>query len=296
MQSESLHALIADVYDVPLGGRSWQSWLDRAATLVRARSLVLEHRSEAVPTGYHVSDELALRAVPRAGMPVDDAALAVLLPHIQRAVSVDRQTSDPLDIAENLTNSLGVGVVVLDGLRVVQCNRRSRNIARETGVFELDTGVLRCRYDGQRADLESALAEVEHGVGSRFLVMGNPDQPVFVSCQRLERSSAHYLEPDGRRYALLLCSHSKDLIHLQSEVLVSFYDMTSREARLVIGLVQGATLQELAESFNVSRHTLRAQLKSVTKKTATHSQAELVGRVYADLPLLFRPAPTGEDA
>ena len=44
-------------------------------------------------------------------------------------------------------------------------------------------------------------------------------------------------------------------------------------------LVAGYTLRGAAERFGVNEHTVRAQLKSIFRKTGTHSQSDLIRRV-----------------
>lgn len=65
------------------------------------------------------------------------------------------------------------------------------------------------------------------------------------------------------------------------------YALTPAEARLVVQLLQGQTLQEIAGELGVSVTTARTHLRSVFSKTGTRRQSELV-RV-----LLTGPAQLG---
>lgn len=96
---------------------------------------------------------------------------------------------------------------------------------------------------------------------------------------------------------LLKLSHLKKAIHFSSdeiesgELVLSIYsprfqgrsavyrqlfDFTKAEAEVAELLSFGLTMTDLAERKNVSKHTLRTQLKSIFQKTNTHSQNELV--------------------
>jgi len=57
------------------------------------------------------------------------------------------------------------------------------------------------------------------------------------------------------------------------------FHLTPTEGRLVVHLVQGASLKSSAEALGVTYETARTVLKSVFQKTGTHRQAELVLRV-----------------
>lgn len=59
----------------------------------------------------------------------------------------------------------------------------------------------------------------------------------------------------------------------------ALFDLTPAEARIAKGIVQGQTIEELAQRFVVSRETVRSQLKSVLAKTGARRQADLVSQL-----------------
>ena len=66
----------------------------------------------------------------------------------------------------------------------------------------------------------------------------------------------------------------------QADCLEDRFHLTHSEARLVLHLVQGASLKSSAESLGVTYETVRSYLKSAFLKTGTHRQAELVLKVF----------------
>ena len=54
------------------------------------------------------------------------------------------------------------------------------------------------------------------------------------------------------------------------------FDLTPAEARVVLRLVTGDTLQSAANALGIKYETVRGHLKSVFKKTGVCRQAELV--------------------
>jgi DNA-binding CsgD family transcriptional regulator len=63
------------------------------------------------------------------------------------------------------------------------------------------------------------------------------------------------------------------------------FDLTPAEARLAVGLAQGATFADLAVRFGVSENTLKTQLAQVFLKTETASQRDLMRRLSLIPPL-----------
>ena len=65
----------------------------------------------------------------------------------------------------------------------------------------------------------------------------------------------------------------------QADCLEDRFHLTHSEARLVLHLIEGASLKSSAKTLGVTYETVRSYLKSAFLKTGTHRQAELVLRV-----------------
>jgi DNA-binding CsgD family transcriptional regulator len=68
------------------------------------------------------------------------------------------------------------------------------------------------------------------------------------------------------------------------ELVRSLFDLTPAEARIARSISAGETLDDIAETGNVSRNTVRTQLRGVMEKTGCSRQAELVS-LLANLSL-----------
>jgi DNA-binding CsgD family transcriptional regulator len=60
------------------------------------------------------------------------------------------------------------------------------------------------------------------------------------------------------------------------ELIQSLFDLTPAEAKVARGLAAGDTLEEIATANNLSRNTIRSQLRGALEKTGSRRQAELV--------------------
>jgi DNA-binding CsgD family transcriptional regulator len=67
---------------------------------------------------------------------------------------------------------------------------------------------------------------------------------------------------------------------VQTNCLEDRFHLTHSEARLVLRLVEGASLKSSAETLGVTYETVRSYLKSAFLKTGTHRQAELVLKAF----------------
>ena len=70
------------------------------------------------------------------------------------------------------------------------------------------------------------------------------------------------------------------------ETLRALFQLTPAEANLAIKLARGMSLAEVSAAQNISRHTARAQLKSIFSKTGVTRQAELVRLVLKSVASL----------
>ncbi len=62
-----------------------------------------------------------------------------------------------------------------------------------------------------------------------------------------------------------------------AHILSGLFDLSPAESRVAQKIVEGGSVEEIATAGNLSRETVRNQIKSVLAKTGTSRQAELVG-------------------
>ena len=67
------------------------------------------------------------------------------------------------------------------------------------------------------------------------------------------------------------------------------YGLSDREAGVLLRIVAGASVEEIAEERDVSQETVATQLKSCMRKTRTHRQSHLVALALALVSPLLEP-------
>lgn len=65
------------------------------------------------------------------------------------------------------------------------------------------------------------------------------------------------------------------------ESIVRQFEFTEEESVLCLGLVQGKTLDDMADEFHVSRAVLRGHFNRLLKKTGADNEAKLVSRLLS---------------
>lgn len=98
-------------------------------------------------------------------------------------------------------------------------------------------------------------------------------RPLLLRAQPLRKSGLDYF--DGCR-AILTITDLDARARLDRPALRQIYGLTPREAALCEALLQGASLNAIAETSGTSAHTVRSQMRAIFAKTRTGGQNELL--------------------
>lgn len=222
--------------------------------------------------------------------------LALLTPHLCRAIEIyaklNRMTSER-DVYAGAVNQLSVATIILDeqgrllttnavgralldqreglSLRDDRLHIEGRDINKElqqalTTIIKAqqqgETSVvraLRVPRSGERSDLGLVIRPVPTSQWSEG--QSSPSAAVFISDPDLQESTSR-------------------------QILGELFELTPAEANLATLLARGLSLAEVSIAQNISRHTSRAQLKSIFAKTGVSRQAELVRLVLKSVASL----------
>lgn len=310
-ETVALSRLVVDVYAAGRGEFAWDALARRMARVSRARSLSILRGARPVarfgePTppdpeaarrlGYHVTSHASRAGSPTSWLlqrfaPAIDAgpSLAPLLTHVTRALDLkereDRFGHLHRGLARTLADRMPVAVFEIEpDFRVRSLNGPARELAAAGDRIWLRRGILGFEAEGTRAQLRRRMVagDVRHVTS----IEATPGSGALALCLRKIESGAWWLLAlDPAR------PPQPSLAELRRR-----YGLTDREGRLALEIVCGASIPATAQRLGVSQGTLRSQLKSIFRKTGSHSQSELVIRLCDDPAWLLESESESEEA
>ena len=217
----------------------------------------------------------------------DKALVAVLLPHLQRAVDL-HSTLDVLESERTLyagtMDRMLVGTVILDehGKRMKSNGAANRLFAAADSVTLVnDTLHARCPVEDRR--LQKAIqAAINHHliaatscVEATTLSRASGEIPLSVLLRPIPLN--YRAEDRTRRPAVAVFIRDPASSPQHSRAMLrSLYRLTPTETELALLLVDGLTLDEAAETLGIAKNTARAHLRGIFGKTGATRQAVLV--------------------
>lgn len=232
----------------------------------------------------------------------DVAAFQRLLPHLCRAVRVNRLVASLREAVDDLRLALDllpIPVAVLDtsGRIVCMSERAEKLLARESALTvkhhrltaglprnaqAIDAAFKQALRFAQPAERRSslrpafpALVEIPTA-GERVIKLS------FLPLRPTHRIRAH-AAPSAR---ILVAFHGDAIaVQLSPLLIAQLHHLTPTEAELAAALAEGMSVVEFANKRGASEQTARTHLKHVLEKTGTHRQADLVRLVMSTAAL-----------
>lgn len=216
--------------------------------------------------------------------PAEVAFTRLLVPHIQRAVTVSRildvQAVTRATFAAVL-DALPAPVLVVDGeLGLVHANAAGRELlAAGAGLFEAN-GRLGLRSAATAAALRAAVGSgvsEEAQLGQRGIGIPLPAAatPTVLHVLPLRHGALRPgLMPSAA--AAIFVSSAAAPKPAPETALAALFDLTPAEARLFAALAAGGTLGETAATLGIGVGTAKTHLLRLFEKTNTNRQAELL--------------------
>ncbi len=216
------------------------------------------------------------------------ATIELILPHIRTALQLRHRLAETDVIARNYTDvldSLRAGVVLLnDRGECIFVNREAQRLcAADDGIYIRESRLGAHRPDEHQllSRLIARAAALGAGEtappGDAVSIHRRNAPPMKISAVALSSRNGVLKRSSTKIASLAVFIRTVDdgLSTLPS-LLMTTFGLTSAEARLGAQLFEGCSLTQAAERNNVSRETVRVQLRSIFDKTHVRRQAELL--------------------
>ncbi|KAA1176145.1 helix-turn-helix transcriptional regulator [Marinobacter salinexigens] len=219
----------------------------------------------------------------------------MLAPHIENAVDLfhklyhSRTSNETLTMALDRVNK--PMVVFNEMARIVQCNAAAESILRSHPrlfVDDQEDSRLQSRDAGFNRKLNDAIItsifNARDGVQDIITLFDEADDERIAICiTPLAMGERENGEATGRYGALAEVIPFTVTAPPDIDKLCELFQCTRSEARIAGQLMQGASINEIAESEHLSVHTVRDYVKSLLSKNGYRRQAELVGALVRAL-------------
>jgi DNA-binding CsgD family transcriptional regulator len=255
----------------------YQEWL---------RHLDIHHMLGAVfPTADGTLGVLGIHRPRSAGAytAVERGKVALLLPHLQRALRLGQRLSVMTRAhaaALQALDRIDTGVVVVDGrCRLLQTSAMADRLLRENAELTEVSGHLRAQppalHDTLLRRVRAAVntARGQPADSAAMLAIPRPGRlPLALEITPLRPSMPAFGDPGPA--ALVFIRDPEAPVDLQA--LRALYGLTRTEAAVAGALAQGRSPEQIAERLGIGLATVRSHLKRILAKTGTHRQAEAV--------------------
>jgi PAS domain-containing protein len=190
-------------------------------------------------------------------------------------------------IALSALDQVAAAVIIADGDgRVIEMNRAAERILERGDGLMISNGKLGALHvlDSARLETAIAVATAEENTGAAIGRMrirrhgGHP--PYLLTVAPLGADLSIY----GRPLVMIVLADPDQQSPSERDV-AEFFGLSPAESRLVIALLAGKKLGEVAIDFGVQITTLRTQLSSILRKTGVTRQVDLI-RLLSNVPVI----------
>lgn len=221
------------------------------------------------------------------------AVFRLLAPHLRRAVII----SNILDVSTIVSTTLRQTLDTLSVAVFLVDNRARILHANQAGAAMLDDGDAAkrerdCLTTGQPAADKALLAAIARAAqGDSALSAAGIGVPIksrsgaVLLAHVLPLNSEHAARdwiPGG--VAAIFVAGASAGPHVAVEALMALFDLTPAEARVVVEMVTGRSVEEIAQTLGIAKGTVRTHISRIFMKTGTNRQGELIALVNSLSP------------
>jgi len=298
--AEALSKLLSTLYAAPTQPELWNRFLEELIELLGSPAAAILHQDLGrEPHGFSAAagvDPAAQSSYgkhdrePDRGPPPPEtlAALELIVPHVRTALEWRHQLCAAEVLSRNyfeVIDALRAGVVIVNAHGdCLIVNRRAHQLCAADDGIDIRHSRL-CAHHVEDHQALCALIEratdvaMGRGVKSSGTVSVRRRQASSLQVSAVPLAPRAPLPPLTAAHVATVVVFIRSLddeANCLPELLITGYGLTSAEARLAAHLFAGASLSQAAERNNVSRETVRVQLRSIFGKTHVRRQTDLL--------------------
>lgn len=218
-----------------------------------------------------------------------------LTPHFNAALELNRKFVDLTEAkaaANSLLDKIPFGIILVNKLgKIILENKAATNLLTSAKILQVANGYIKTINARYTQDLMKLIDEVSDNT-----LLNNIDSIKTLTFKANEKypSMSILVTPyllsgetftDSQCVALYVAT-SDSSYRICEQTLSKLFNLTKAEARLTQKIASGESISSFAKNNNLSKHTIRSQLKTIYSKTRTHSQSELMKLVLTS-PTIF---------
>ncbi|MDF2811411.1 MAG: hypothetical protein K0S56_2442 [Microvirga sp.] len=258
------------------------------------------HRTSATDFGVEGNTCYKLAIVrPLAHAPFDQeekSVCEILVSHLARGLEMASRmgaTEIERTLYSDVVDRLSVGIVILDRAgKVVRTSSTADDILIEGSSLRVKGGRLYARCSNEDRALQSAIkAALQDGgnpgasdVRGLSLTKQSGSKNLGLIVRPISASS--HRGPSAQSAVVVFLRDSEAVPAIEGDLVRQLFDLTPAEAAVARRLTVGLSLDEAANSLEISRNTARAHLRSIFSKSGITRQTELVRLVLNSVVLL----------
>jgi len=221
------------------------------------------------------------------------ALLSAVIPHIGNAARLHSRLAAAAVAQERLRaviDHLQWSVFLVDDKgRILECNHAAVELLARSAGLRAVQGILAATDMDQDRRLKDLIASATQAAlghalktGGALTIRQTAELSMFVTVCPLGATPAERLGSSAAT-AIVFVRDQHQEEKGSAQLLVELFGLTRAEARLASDLADGLSLEQIAERYQITKNTVRAQARAVFAKTQVSRQAELM-RLILRLP------------
>lgn len=233
--------------------------------------------------------------------------LAILLPHLYRALKLKREYNDAdhsRGVALAILEQFPFGVLLVsDQGKVISANQHGLKSIANSQSLILKNDILH----STKKDLDQQLKSAIYQTANSALNDQSDAQPIPLNFSEQDGATISLLiTPDpypnthydskAENYAAVFIGSASIKKNISISMLQSIFGLSKAEARLASLLATGVSLDAAAELSGIAKNTAKVQLKSVFSKVGVNRQAELIKYIFTSPAVFNADVPIRKDS